>query len=231
MPPTLVLIRHAQAHHNVDRKYHSMPDPELTETGIQECLELREHLKATLPADRKIELIVVSPMRRTIQTCLTALDWLIEAGVPVIPDARWQETQAKPCDTGSPVSVLTTEFPTIDFSSLDPVYPDKTSPAGAAYRWSKPAILARGQSALADLYQRSEDVIAVVSHSGFMRTAVAGRWFQNADYRIFDFEDRTGKDESEPYRLVEWEVTKKNGAMGRSREEPVELGEGLPEEN
>jgi broad specificity phosphatase PhoE len=140
-----------------------------------------------------------------------------------------QENQAKPCDTGTPVNLLAAEFPTIDFSQLDPVYPDKTSLAGAFYAYRRDAILARGQAALADLYARSEDVIAVVSHSGFMRTAVAGRWFQNADYRIFDFEDRTGKDEKEPYRLVEWDLTKKNGGMGMSWEEPVALGSGLPE--
>jgi broad specificity phosphatase PhoE len=113
----------------------------------------------------------------------------------------------------------------IDFSGLDPVYPDKTSPAGAAYMFTREAILARGQSALADLYQRSEDVIVVVSHAGFMRTAVAGRWFENADYRVFDFAERG---EGEPYRLVEWEVTKGRGGMGRSKEVLVGMGEGLP---
>lgn len=95
--------------------------------------------------------------------------------------------------------------------------------------FTKEAILARGQSALADLYGRSEDVIAVVSHSGFMRTAVAGRWFENADYRVFDFADRGGGEgEGGPYRLVEWEVTRGKGGMGRSKEVLVGIGEGLP---
>jgi broad specificity phosphatase PhoE len=138
------------------------------------------------------------------------------------------ENYPKPCDTGSPAPELAAEFPAIDFSGLDPVYPDKTSPAGVAYRYGKEPILARGQSALADLYTRTEDVIVVVSHSGFMRTAVAGRWFANADYRIFDFVDREGKGEEEPYRLVEWELTKGKGGMGRSNEAVVEFGEGLP---
>jgi hypothetical protein len=29
-------------------------------------------------------------MRRAIQTCLISLDWLIDSGVPILPDARWQ---------------------------------------------------------------------------------------------------------------------------------------------
>jgi hypothetical protein len=37
-----------------------------------------------------VQLIVVSPMRRAIQTCLIGLDWLIDSGVPILPDARWQ---------------------------------------------------------------------------------------------------------------------------------------------
>ncbi len=119
------------------------------------------------------------------------------------------------------------EFPTVDFSVLDPVYPDKTSPAGAAYAYNKEAVLARGQDALRELYGRDEDVIVVVSHSGFLRTAVAGRWFGNADYRAFEFEETDGDDEEGGYRLVEIESTRGAGAMGRSMEEEVVLGEGL----
>lgn len=140
------------------------------------------------------------------------------------------ELHPKPCDTGTPVSQLASDFPRIDFSSLDPVYPDKTSPAGASYRYEKGAVLARGQSALADLYQRSEDVIVVVSHSGFLRTSIAGRFFANADYRVFDFASRVGKRDGEPYRLVEWELTKGRGGLGRSSERCFEFGEGIPED-
>ncbi|KXX78243.1 Phosphoglycerate mutase-like protein 1 [Madurella mycetomatis] len=226
MPPTLILIRHAEALHNLTPN-HTVPDPSLTDRGRRQAAELREHLKTHLPSDRKVQLIVVSPMRRAIQTCLIALDWLAGKGVKIEPDARWQENYPKPCDTGTPISDLATEFPEIDFIGLDPVYPDKTSPAGARYHFRKHAILDRAQSALADLYSRAEDAIIVVSHSGFLRTAVAGRWFDKADYRIFDFAPR--EKENDPYRLVEWELTSGKGGMGRSECAEVELGFGLPE--
>lgn len=114
---------------------------------------------------------------------------------------------------------------------MDPAYPDKTGAAGARYRFERGAVLARAQSALADLYgddgDKDGDIVVVVSHSGFLRTAVAGRWFANADYRIFDYAPRQSDDE--PFRLVEWEQTAGKGGMGWSMEELVELGTGLPE--
>ena len=233
----------------------------------------------------------MSPLRRAIETCLIALDWLIADGVPIEPDARWQgmktpfpsqpypnplhpyslppgtiphlsflllaagirkanrpprppspntENYPKPCDTGSPPSVLAAQFPQVDFSHLDPVYPDKTSPAAALYHCNKDAVIARGEAALRGLYGREENVIVVVSHSGFMRTAVAGRWFANADWRGFDFVGDRGDEGGQGWgekgnerpmrlRLVEWEMTKGKGGMGRSREERVGWGEGLPE--
>jgi hypothetical protein len=81
------------------------------------------------------------------------------------------------------------------------------------YAFTRPAVLARGQSVLKALHSRTEKVIAVVSHSAFLRTAVTSRRFANADYRIFEFEDEsTGH-----FRLREWEETsQKGGGMGWS---------------
>jgi len=67
----------------------------------------------------------------------------------------------------------------------------------------------------------------VVSHSGFLRTGVTGHWFSNADYRVFDFEER--KDSSEPTRLKLREETR-SGGLGQSWTHTVVLGEGLPED-
>ena len=126
MPKTIILIRHAEALHNVDRKlrplilhpgsqspahhnqsanhlafpsgvdyntvaYHSVPDPPLTEHGHKQASELREALRAGILRNRKVSRIIVSPMRRVLQTAHIALDWLIEGEkVPVVADARWQ---------------------------------------------------------------------------------------------------------------------------------------------
>ncbi|KAI3322383.1 phosphoglycerate mutase-like protein [Xylariaceae sp. AK1471] len=227
MPPTLILIRHAQAEHNFTQNY-SIHDPNLTYPGRQQCAELRKGLMED-PLAQQAELIITSPMRRTIQTALDTVDWLIEKGVKIEADADWQENSAKPCDTGSEISKVAEEFPSIDYSTVDPVWPDKTSPAGSQYHYTKTAIIARGQAALKKLYERPEKVIIVVSHSGFLRVGVTGCWFFNADYRIFDFAAMESPESQ--YRLEQHASTKeKGGGLGLSRTEQVVLGSDLPNE-
>ncbi|KAF2797808.1 phosphoglycerate mutase-like protein [Melanomma pulvis-pyrius CBS 109.77] len=226
MAPTLLLIRHAQALHNVASDW-SLHDPPLSELGEQQCAELQESLKKAQIAD-EVELIVVSAMRRTLQTAALGLDWLItEKKIEVLPDAGWQENADKPCDTGCPITTMASEFPAFDFSKVDPLYPDKTTNlATNPYAFTRRAILARGQTCLKSLYMRPEKVIAVVSHSGFLRTAVCHRRFFNADWRVFDFDEEAmeeskrkgeGLDGEGEFLLKEWKETEENGGgMGRS---------------
>ncbi|KAJ3571191.1 hypothetical protein NPX13_g5469 [Xylaria arbuscula] len=227
MPPTLILIRHAEAEHNETKNY-SIHDPDLTKLGREQCADLRKGLIAD-PLAHQAELIITSPMRRTMQTALDTVDWLIEKGVKIQADALWQENSAKPCDVGTAVSSLTDEFPSIDYSTVDPVWPDKTSPAGRQYHYTKSAVVARGQAALQKLYERPEKVIVVVSHSGFLRLGVTGCWFFNADYRVFDFAAMASP--GSPYQLEQHASTKENGGgLGRSWTEQVILGSDLPDE-
>ena len=89
MPPTLLLVRHAQALHNVASDW-SLHDPPLSSLGEAQCEELQEALKKEKIAE-KVELIVVSAMRRTLQTAKIGLRWLWEEKkIPVLPDAGWQ---------------------------------------------------------------------------------------------------------------------------------------------
>ena len=108
---------------------------------------------------------------------------------------------------------------------MDSVYPDKTSSAGSRYAHTRGAVLARAQSCLHDLYHRPERMVIIVSHSAFLRLAVSGTCFANADYRIFEVSGPNGPHDT--YKLVEWERTKESGGgMGRSPREPVEIGSG-----
>jgi len=57
---------------------------------VRQSEELRENLKQNLPSEQDVGLIVVSPMKRTLQTALIALDWLIDKGVRIHANADWQ---------------------------------------------------------------------------------------------------------------------------------------------
>ncbi|KAF2454808.1 histidine phosphatase superfamily [Lineolata rhizophorae] len=230
MPPTLILIRHAQALHNVSKEY-TIPDPGLSELGLRQSAELQDHLRNKFPLADDVELIIASPMRRTLQTAAIGFEWLIGRGTKVELNAGWQENSDKPCDTGSPVETISPDFPLFDFSSLAATdWPSKTSPT-SPYFFSRSAVLARGQACLADLYSRPEKVIAVVTHSGFLRTAVCARHFGNADYRVFDFVDG-GKGKDGKWELREWEeMEKKGGGLGTSWTGPAPIEPGdFPEE-
>lgn len=202
-----------------------MLDPPLTERGVEQCRLLQEHLR-NLPIAANIGHIVTSPLRRTLKTTLLSLDWLIRQGVPVEVDAMWQgknktsrprqqltflENSDSPCDMGSDMKTLAEEFPELDFTKVDPIFPDKSP--DTPYAFTRSTNLARGQKCLAKLYGRPEKAIAVVSHSGFLRTAISKRRYANADYRVFTFRRSKGGQLS----LVEDGVTaQKGGGLGRS---------------
>lgn len=116
---------------------------------------------------------------------------------------------------------------------MDPVFPDKTSPAGQAYAHRRDAILARGRTCLVNLASRPEKFVFVVSHSGFLRVGVVGWWFFNADYRIFEFDAPSGAvetgDNERPPLTQHQDML--HGGLGWSLEDRVELGDGLPEED
>ncbi len=88
---------------------------------------------------------------------------------------------------------------------MDPVYPNKA--LETPYAFTRSANLARGQTCLARLYDRPEKAIAVVSHAGFLRTAISKRRYANADYRIFTFR----KSQSGHLSLVEDGYTARRG--------------------
>lgn len=192
---------------------YDLPDPPLTPFGLgPQCSDLRNFLQNNLALANRIDLIVVSPMVRTIQTAQESLGWLMEKGVPVILRPEWQENSDKPCDTGTAISTMEKEWPQFDWSSVDPLYPSKTG----LYEFSQEGLTKRGIEARKWLRSRTEKVVVVVSHSGFLRVGVSYRHYENADFRIFDFAEGDGDDDVGG-RLVEWELTENNGGgLGKS---------------
>ncbi|KAI4865551.1 phosphoglycerate mutase-like protein [Hypoxylon rubiginosum] len=185
MSPVVILIRHGEALHNIVHDW-ELPDPRLTEKGIEQSKALAAELEADFPFAQDECLIVVSPLRRTLETFQYGLQWLRDRGVPVDVRAEWQETTNNPCDIGEDSSILQDEWPDLDFSSLDPVYPQKTG----LYEASEAAYRKRASFARRWLFKRPEKCIIVVTHSGFLKRTVQGPKYKNVEYRTYElFED------------------------------------------
>ncbi|ODQ54791.1 phosphoglycerate mutase-like protein, partial [Saitoella complicata NRRL Y-17804] len=160
-PQTIYLIRHAQALHNVNDRYH-IPDPPLTSLGLQQARDFSTEYP-DIPSS--VDLIVSSPLIRTIQTSLLAFESK-KGEVKFELMAELQEVSEMPCDTPSTASETSSHFPALStqLSSLTANYHSKSGP------WSsdESAVRSRAAHVLRSLKARPERNIAVVTHGGFL---------------------------------------------------------------
>lgn len=98
-----------------------MPDPVLTEEGEKQAVEVVTNPvwrdTAMCAGEHQAQLIVSSPMRRTLQTSLGFRRSAHLESIPILAHPDLQEVMPVPHDTGSPLQTLLTEFPEdVDFS-------------------------------------------------------------------------------------------------------------------
>ncbi|KAF2671321.1 hypothetical protein BT63DRAFT_213703 [Microthyrium microscopicum] len=202
--PTVIFIRHAEGEHNATRRSDIHDPPITVPTGVTQCRDLSRQLQGitselegiepahqrVLETIREVELIVTSPMFRTLQTTQQSLNFLLERPnpVPVIVDPRIQELGNHPCDTCSPLESIRKDFSslTADWTLVenDAYYPSKLAPS--PYEGTRAVSDARITSFLTWLRGRPEKVVIVVAHAGLL-AAMTESHFMNTDYRIFNF--------------------------------------------
>lgn len=163
MAPTIICVRHAQGYHNLTVENHKLHDPDLTPYGKEQCANLAK----TFPYHSSVDLLVCSPLRRTIYTTLLGFQPDIERGVvPVVALPEAQETSDLPCDTGSDPPILTKEFEKqpVDLSRVMDGWNSK------AGRWApdEGAIEKRALEARQWMKARPEKQIVLVTHGGFL---------------------------------------------------------------
>lgn len=194
---TIHLVRHAQGIHNVEgEKDHSaylseaLFDARLTPLGWHQVDNLRKHVQGC-GLNKRIELVIVSPLLRTMQTAVGVFGGEgytdgIEAPPLMIADAGESNHPAissfncppfvafelcrehlgvHPCDRRRSITEYRPLFPAIDFSLIDS---DADILWTADVREENEAVAARGQKFLNWLWTRKEKEIAVVTHSGFL---------------------------------------------------------------
>lgn len=182
-------IRHAQSLHNARaetapdedavRRDPGLRDAPLSDLGRRQAQALAAEV-AMLP---EIELVVISPLTRAVQTALAAFDG---HPAPRLVQALHREHLDSWCDVGRPPADLTRDFPTLDFRHLEnPWWHVGTGPE--PYVQEPIGALDRRVGAFADwLRARPEGCIAVVGHSTFLRR-LTGQGFANAQRRAIAF--------------------------------------------
>ncbi|KAI0973729.1 histidine phosphatase superfamily [Xylaria arbuscula] len=198
MPPTIDIIRHAEARHNVEPNGDEIRDPHLTAKGMAQA----SAVSSTFPYASQVKGIISSPMRRTIQTALLAFEPVISEGstqIVLLPEL--QESSLRPSDMGSPASELRAEFGhvlNLEHLSDGWWYKDASSSYGG-----RDAAKVAARARQARLYIRGVartlsdgDHLIVVAHSGFIRHLIEGApRFGNAELRPCQFLDLFGNDD------------------------------------
>lgn len=176
------LARHAEGLHNL-RNDPTIPDAPLSERGFDFAEDLGHRFIHKY--SNSVGAIISSPLRRAIQTSLTAFHRILDStqyrensgsgvnnGVMLALDANLQEITDLPSNNGSTPNDLITEFPELK-SEIEKLHEDwhvKTgprSPLVQSLRQRKAEILERLQTTLSDLQNEpmSADIV-LVTHQG-----------------------------------------------------------------
>ncbi|KAI1423711.1 histidine phosphatase superfamily [Xylaria sp. FL1777] len=122
MPPFIHIIRHAQALHNVSGDL-SQRDPKLTELGYEQCKTAAAEFG---DLGDKPDLILASPLQRTIQTALALFPAYTQSKKRILLLPDLQESTMAPSDTGHSRKYLEEKYgPVLDYSLLTPDWTDK----------------------------------------------------------------------------------------------------------
>ncbi|XP_022141648.1 phosphoglycerate mutase-like protein 1 [Momordica charantia] len=194
---TIHLVRHAQGFHNVAgdkdiNEYLSYDylDAQLTPLGWQQVDNLHKHVQSC-ELFKRIELVITSPLSRTIQTAVGTFGgegYSDGINVPPLMVANAGDSNrpaisslncppflavelcrehlgVHPCDKRRSISEYRSLFPAIDFSMIEH---DDDILWKPDIRETNDEVADRGLKFLKWLWTRKEKEIAVVSHSGFL---------------------------------------------------------------
>ncbi|KAK9898423.1 phosphoglycerate mutase-like protein [Cystobasidium minutum MCA 4210] len=192
----IYLTRHAEAEHNVNSEYFILDAP-LTAKGREQSAQLHENTQHSL--QKEVELVVSSPLRRTMQTTLIGYPHAIErlggkSKVILLPEA--QECNDYPCDTGSDRAELEkdSEFEGLDLSVLT----DDWNSKKGKYAANVTTLQARARHVRNFLRSRPEKSIVLVAHGDILRYIVFGEQnatpWSNAEVRKYTFVDEDGEE-------------------------------------
>jgi broad specificity phosphatase PhoE len=208
MSPTLHLVRHAEGFHNCSWHGEAIRDPLLTEKGKSQCRELCENFAY----HDDIDLLLASPMKRTIQTCQISFKPAVDRGMKILLMPLAQESSDENMDTGSEVKDIKDMFgDLVDEDRIVHLFPYWNRNIGR-FGVEPEVMMERANMLRRFIRDRPERNIVLVSHGTFAH-AITGnytkegvqttRMWENAECRTYTFDD------GEDAKVVETEESKK----------------------
>lgn len=171
---TIHFIRHAEGEHNVagreDRKNgylrEDLKDAVLSPCGVEQCNQFVDSIQSRANLE-KADLVVTSPMRRTLQTAHGCLGKHLNEIPWIAYEHIREQTGLHPCDSRLPTSHHAAAFPNVNFELCE-----EEDPLIGSYltrREPNEDVAKRGLLFLDWLCTRSEANIVIVTHSAFLR--------------------------------------------------------------
>ncbi|CAK4627035.1 hypothetical protein LEN26_019902 [Aphanomyces euteiches] len=193
----LYFLRHAEGEHNAAKIRLGAEvwfrdvactdqylDALLTTKGQAAAESASLKVQAELQNGMPLEKVIVSPLRRTLQTATTVFSHQI-GRIPLVSMELCRETMGMhTCDKRSPISVIKPLFPSVDFSLIQD---DQDVLWRPDVRESLDDIQARAVTFLKQVYHDvPETFIAVTSHVGFIGACF--RVLELPEYRVSNCE-------------------------------------------
>jgi len=163
---TLYWIRHGESLSNISESNYSIIDPGLTSNGINQCKTLKTYLDNNKIID-KIDLIIVSPLYRTLETCANIIDFEKNDNIKIISLDEIREHINQPCHKRKSIKEKEKKYKFINFNKIidkdeDLIYQKFNG------QEPKQNVISRCEWFVNWLNKRNEKNIMIITHGNFL---------------------------------------------------------------
>jgi broad specificity phosphatase PhoE len=161
-------IRHAESLSNVSESNYQIVDPGLTSNGFSQCEILKKNLQTNNMID-SIELIVVSPLNRTLENCSKILDkdfFCDNYNTPIISLDEIREHIDQPCHKREKIIKKKKKYKFVNFNYIK--NDDDFMYKKLCGCESKSNVISRCTWFIEWLKNRKEKNIMVITHGNFL---------------------------------------------------------------
>jgi len=162
---TIYWIRHGESLSNVSESNYQIVDPSLTLKGLSQCEKLKKYLEINKIIEY-IDLIVVSPLNRTLETCQNIINKKLHNNIKIISLDEIREHINYPCHKRISIEEKKKKYKFINF---DKIYNNQD------YMYnkfngneSKKNVISRCEWFIDWLKNRNEKNIMVITHGNFL---------------------------------------------------------------